>query len=180
MIYRFKQLIIHIGVLCVCVLVFVSFVSGIEKKSGSKTEKGKEGNTPTVITSDGPLDVDFNKNIAIFHDNVVIKDKNGQVYSDLMRVFFKNENREISRVEAEGNVIIYVDNKIAKGDKALYKVPEGILELTGNPRIQENKNVYAADKITIFQKNGKTEMKLEPKARLLLYRDDNSKNGLLF
>lgn len=135
---------------------------------------------PTIITSDGPLDVDFTNNMAVFHDNVCIKDDKGEVYSDKMEVYFDNDSRQVSLVEAMGNVVIYVDNKVAKSDRATYKVQQGLLELTGNPRIMEDKNVYAADKITIFRKDGKTEMKLEPRARLLLYREEMENNGLLF
>lgn len=162
----------------ICCLFFLMVLAGYA--DDSVMEKDNDSSTPTIITCDGPLDVDFEKNIAVFHDNVVIKDENGKLYADIMRVFFEGEDREISYVKAEGNVIIYVDNKIAKSQKAVYDVSAGKLELTGNPRIQEDKNVYAADKITIFQKDGKTKMKLEPKARLLLYRDDIGDDGLFF
>ncbi|MDX9701781.1 MAG: LptA/OstA family protein [Candidatus Auribacterota bacterium] len=137
--------------------------------------------TPTVITSDGPLEVDFTKNMAVFKENVCIKDERGEVYSDRMDVYFDNDSRQVHFVEALGNVVIYVNDKIAKSEKATYKVSEGLLVLTGNPRIMEDKNIYSADKITIFRKDGQTEMKLEPRAKLILYRDEKDNgSGLLF
>lgn len=126
------------------------------------------------------MDVSFDKNYAIFHDNVMVKDQKGEVYADIMKAYFKNDSRDISLIEAQGNVIIHMEKKIAKSDKAVYNVDAGTLVMTGNPRIQEDKNIYAADKITIYQKNGKTEMKLEPKAKLLLYRQGEGKDGILF
>ena len=161
----------------VCITICLLLINPVISKSATD-ENANE--VPTVITSEGPLNVDFAKNIAVFHDNVVIKDPKGEVFSDLMKVFFDGDTKQISRVEATGNVIIKVDNKVAKSDKALYKVNDGLLELTGNPRIMEDKNVYTADKITIFRKDGQTEMKLEPRAKLLLYKGDLEDNGLLF
>ncbi|MCD6460410.1 hypothetical protein J7L67_07065 [bacterium] len=160
-------------------ICFLFIFPNISKSSTQKDENNMQ-EVPTIITSDGPLNVDFAKNIAVFHDNVVIIDPKGDVYADLMKFFFDGQTKHISIVEATGNVVIKVDNKVAKSDKALYKVEEGVLELTGNPRILEDKNVYTADKIIIFRKNGKTEMKLEPRAKLLLYRGDLEDNGLLF
>ena len=159
-----------------CLLLILSPVSNCI----TAKEAGNLDEVPTIITSEGPLNVDFEKNIAVFHDNVVIKDPKGEVFADLMKVFFDGDSKEISHIEATGNVIIKVDNKVAKSDQALYKVNDGLLELTGNPRIMEDKNVYTADKITIFRKDGKTEMKLEPRAKLLLYKGDLEDNGLLF
>ncbi|RJP58015.1 MAG: hypothetical protein C4541_09045 [Candidatus Auribacter fodinae] len=170
------------GLLAVLVLS-ISYTSFAEVSGGTGggTDNGAQPYEPTVITCDGALDVAFDNNIAVFHDNVVVKDNRGEVYADLMTVYFKQESRNISLIEAEGNVIIHVDSKIAKSEKAVYKVNEGTLELTGNPRIHEDKNIYAAEKITIFQKNGKTEMKLEPKARLILYHENTGvEDGLFF
>ncbi len=165
----------------ICWVFFLIALAGYADETlDSVMEKDNGSSAPTIITCDGPLDVDFDKNIAVFHENVVIKDEEGELYADIMRVFFEGDDREISRVEAQGKVLIYIDNKIAKSEKAVYDVVAGKLELTGNPRIQEDKNIYAADKITIFNKDGKTEMKLEPKARLLLYRDDMGDDGLFF
>ena len=169
------------GIFAIIVLS-ISYAS-FGNESGGADDKTDETQPyePTVITCDGALDVEFDNNIAIFHDNVVVKDNRGEVYADLMTVYFKEANRAISLIEAEGNVIIHVDNKIAKSEKAVYKVNEGTLELTGNPRIHEDKNIYAAEKITIFQQNGKTEMKLEPKARLILYHENTgAEDGLFF
>jgi len=168
-----------------CILIFfvaASTVFSADEKTKSSKDKlnVQTSDVPTVITCDGPMDVSFDKNIAVFRDNVVVKDQKGDVYADIMKVYFKNETKDISRIEADGNVIIYMEKKIAKSDKAVYNVDVGSLVLTGNPRIQEDKNIYAAEKITIFQKNGKTEMKLEPKAKLLLYRQGDDKGGVLF
>ena len=166
--------------LLLCVLFFILIHIPSDLFSSDDTVPSDENDSPTVITCDGSLDVDFEKNMAIFNDNVVVEDRKGNVYSDQMKVYFMGEGREISLIEAYGSVVIDIDGKIAKSDKAVYNVSEGLLVLTGNPRITENRNIYAADKITIFRKDGKTEMKLEPKARLLLYREANGKEDLLF
>ncbi len=165
-------------------LLYVMFLIWIQTPcdlfSSDDAVKSDKNDSPTVITCDGSLDVDFEKNIAIFNDNVVVEDQKGNVYSDLMKVFFLGEDREISLIEAYGSVVIDIEGKVAKSDKAVYDLKEGLLVLTGNPRITENRNIYAADKITIFRKDGKTEMKLEPKARLILYREEDGKEELLF
>ena len=162
--------------MCCLLAVFAMISISQASDNGSQEEQN-----PTIITSDGPLDVDFTNNMAVFRDNVCIKDERGEVYSDKMDVYFDNDSRHVNFVEALGNVIIYVDDKVAKSDKATYKVSEGKLILTGNPRIMEDKNVYSADKITIFRKDGQTEMKLEPRAKLILYREDmDNGSGLLF
>ncbi|MCB1195844.1 hypothetical protein KDK77_06640 [bacterium] len=174
---KFLSLIVIVGA-----FIFCSSLNPLLGKEGISKNNVEMDNTAeqTTITCDGPLDVDFPNNIAVFHDNVVIENQRGRVKADLMKVFFNETDRSVSLVEATGNVIINIDNKVARSNKAEYKVPEGILELTGDPRIQEDKNVYAAEKITIFQKNGQTEMKLEPKAKLLLYWEETDNSGLFF
>ncbi|MCK9432978.1 MAG: LPS export ABC transporter periplasmic protein LptC [Candidatus Omnitrophica bacterium] len=52
-----------------------------QDKSLSKKEK-------IVITCDGPLDVDYEKNIAIFNNNVKVEKPDMIIYSDKMRVYF--------------------------------------------------------------------------------------------
>lgn len=92
-------------------------------------------NPPTIITCDGPLVVDYKKNISILNNNVKISDQKGEIYSDLMKVLFDPKNRKITRVVAIGNVRIQREGNSTYSDRAIYTVRDGKVRLVGKPKI---------------------------------------------
>ncbi|MGD2278691.1 MAG: LPS export ABC transporter periplasmic protein LptC [Candidatus Omnitrophota bacterium] len=89
----------------------------------------------TKVTSDGPLTVRHGENVAIFSDNVKVKDKDGVLLADKLTVNFNPETRELAEVVAEGNVKIKRGKSYTISDKAVYTESTKSAKLTGNPRI---------------------------------------------
>ena len=88
---------------------------------------------PTLITSDGPMDVNFSKKIALFKDNVVVIDPQGKVISDEMKVYFAKETNEIKKIECKGNVKIFQSGRYSESDEAVFFAAEKKIIITGDP-----------------------------------------------
>lgn len=88
---------------------------------------------PTVITCDGPLVIDYEKNIAHFKDNVVAEDNRGKLMADVMDVYYNKVNRQVSKIVAFGNVVIEnPDGNQTFSDNAIYLAEEGRIILGGD------------------------------------------------
>jgi lipopolysaccharide assembly outer membrane protein LptD (OstA) len=106
----------------------------------------KEDDIPTVITCDGSLEVAYQNNLAIFEENVIVKDMRGEILADKMDVHLASQRQEgkqiegmlgmgIDKVIAEGNVEIHREGNISFSEKAVYDTGTGRLSLTGKPKL---------------------------------------------
>lgn len=130
----------------------------------------------TIITSDGGLNLDYAKHTAVFKKNVVVTDHRGTLKAQEMRVLFEPEGSKIKTIEAIGNVQIVQEGRTAEGENALIRSEEGVIELTGNPKIKQGKDIYSADKITIFSKTN--QVVFEPRAKLILFQTPGQRKEL--
>ena len=88
---------------------------------------------PTTITCDGPLDIDYDKNIAHFHKNVVAEDSRGRLTSDEMEVHYNKATKKIAKIVATGNVVIRnPDGNETYSDNVVYLAEEGRIILGGD------------------------------------------------
>ncbi|MBN1688212.1 MAG: LPS export ABC transporter periplasmic protein LptC [Candidatus Omnitrophica bacterium] len=91
------------------------------------------GNGPTIITCDGPLIVDYEKNIAHFKNNVVAEDYRGKLMADEMDVYYNKVSRQVSKIVATGNVMIEnPDRNRTFSDSVIYLADEGRIILGGD------------------------------------------------
>ncbi len=89
--------------------------------------------TPTVITSDGPLDIDYERNIAHFTKNVLAQDERGTLSADYVDVFYDRTTRKIAKMVARGNVVITSrEGNKTYSDNAIYLATEGRIILGGD------------------------------------------------
>lgn len=116
----------------------------------------KEGKRPdvkdkTIITCDGPLVVDYEKNIATFNNNVKVERIDSTIYSDKMDVFFKPLSKEekkseeakapgfmgnkIEKIIARGNVKVIQGDNISYSEEAIYTASDKKLILSGRPKL---------------------------------------------
>jgi LPS export ABC transporter protein LptC len=119
-----------------------------EKKDSGPPDKPK---LPTTVTCDGPLEINYEKRVAIFHNNVTIKDIEGEMSSNKMEVFFASsegtqEKQEdllnsdmkvlrIEKVRASGDVRITRDGNTSFSEEAIYTPGDKKLILTGSPKL---------------------------------------------
>ncbi len=101
-----------------------------ERAGASKTQKSSK----TVITCDGPLDIDYENNIAHFHKNVVAIDARGKLSADLMDVYYNKAKKRVHKIVATGNVSIEnPDGNTTYSDNVIYLAEEGRVILGGDP-----------------------------------------------
>ncbi|MCX5703233.1 MAG: hypothetical protein NT066_01900, partial [Candidatus Omnitrophica bacterium] len=106
----------------------------------------------TVITCDGPLEIDYDKNVATFNNNVKVERPDVVIYSDKMDVFFTSNKGEpkaagrpleanalmgnkVDKIIARGNVKVVRGENISYSDEATYSAVDKKLVLNGRPRL---------------------------------------------
>ncbi len=104
---------------------------GEEKDMPEKEDKAEK----TTITCNGPLEMDYEKNIAIFNDDVVVDSKKGKIYSDRMEAYLDPDTKDIIKVIAEGEVRVVRGDDSTYSRKAIYLTEEEKIILIGRPRI---------------------------------------------
>ncbi len=119
--------------------------------------KGKK--EKILITCDGPLEVDYEKNIAIFYNNVKVEKSDLIIYSDKMEVYFvpkqdgikKDQpsaviSSSINKIVSKGNVRIERGENTSYSQEAIYTAADKKILLTGRPQIliYQTENMNAA------------------------------------
>jgi len=89
----------------------------------------------TLITCDGPLEIDYRQNVAYLYTNVKIVDKEGELVADKVKVYFSPDENKITKAIALGNVRIKRDKNETYSMKATYYVDEKKVILTGKPKL---------------------------------------------
>lgn len=108
-----------------------------------------ETKTPTIITSDGPLEVDYKRDIAHFSKNVVARHERGTLTSDYMDVLYNKQTRRLSRIIARGNVVIVsTEGNTTYSDNAVYLASEGRMILGGDVEAEYRKAEEELEKLS--------------------------------
>ncbi|MDP8253068.1 MAG: LPS export ABC transporter periplasmic protein LptC [Candidatus Kaelpia aquatica] len=89
-----------------------------------------------IIKSDGPLDIDYTENIAVFSDNVHVLDRRGELFCDKLIIYFNKDEKGISRAHAKGNVKLRRGNSLTYSSEAIYDLKEGKVNLLGRPKLE--------------------------------------------
>ena len=88
-----------------------------------------------TITCDGPMEVDYKGQTAVFRENVVAIDKDRKLIADKMTLYFDAEKKQMKEVVCEGNVLIVQGENSSFSDKAIYKAQEQKILLSGRPKL---------------------------------------------
>lgn len=118
-------------------------------------EKGRPSEK-IIITCDGPLSIDYDKNIATLFNNVKVDRTDSQIYSDKMDIYFNKEsdkketkpkepqgqtggsdmmNSKIDKIIARGNVRIVSGENVSYSDEATYSALDKKITLSGKPKL---------------------------------------------
>ena len=128
----------------------------------------------TVITSE-KLTFDYNRQYALFENEVVVVDPRLTLYADKMIVRFDEDNKA-DRIVAEGNVIIVQDDKRARAREAEYKVADGEITLSGEPMVMSGKNIFTAEVMRFWRDENRMQGK--PNSRLVIYPEGQDATAL--
>lgn len=109
----------------------------VEMKSEVKglADDGTETKVPTVITCDGPMEIDYGKSYAVFNTNVKVADDRGQLFCDTATAYYDAKTRQVSKIVAKGNVKIVRAGSWTYSDEATYLASEQKVILTGSPKV---------------------------------------------
>lgn len=92
----------------------------------------------TIITCDGPLELNYKKSHAVFHKNVKVEDSRGNILADRIDVYFRPDTKRIKCVVARGNVMIINGENVTYSERAIYLVEEGRVILPNRPKLVIN------------------------------------------
>lgn len=106
-----------------------------EKKASLNKDVSVSMEPDTKVDCAGSLQVDYNANIAVFHKDVIVEDKDGKLFADKLTVEFDPESRKLARVTAEGNVKVKRGKSYTISEKAIYTESTKSAQLLGKPRI---------------------------------------------
>jgi hypothetical protein len=89
-----------------------------------------------------------------------------------------NEQNQIEKMVAKGEVVITKQEIKATCQRALYNAIEGTVTLTENPQLQQKDSVLTADKIKVFLQDNRSEA--EGNVRVTLIKPPDGKMGIDF
>jgi lipopolysaccharide export system protein LptA len=128
-------------------------------------EKAKR--EPIVVTSDR-MEADELGNTVMFIGDVTLKKENMTLTTDHLVVYYDAVDKGVREIEAQGNVVVRQEGRVALANKAVYHSKEEKIVLTGNPRIIENENQLGGERITMFMRS---ERSLIESGNVLFYQD---------
>ena len=112
-------------------VAFKKNVTVVVQDTGAVASSDAAG--PTVITCDGPLEIDYQANVAFFNDNVVSKDRRGTLTADKMQVFYDNVQLRVIKIISTGHVVIESpDGNKTFSENVIYLADEGRIILGGD------------------------------------------------
>jgi lipopolysaccharide export system protein LptA len=88
------------------------------------------------------------RNSATFTGNVQVKHRTLDLRCDKMVAFY-TETREVKRVECTGGVQAQDGDRYARGEKAEYDVPSGVLVVTGSPEARQGSTYLKGTKVRL-------------------------------
>ncbi|NQT47178.1 MAG: LPS export ABC transporter periplasmic protein LptC [Candidatus Omnitrophica bacterium] len=88
-----------------------------------------------VITCDGSLELDYEKGIARFTENVCIDDESGQLIADKVDVVLDAHTKKMQQAVATGNVRVKDGKNWISAERAIYETETKKMTLTGRPRL---------------------------------------------
>ena len=129
------------------------------------------GKLPTNITSD-TLVLHSEDRVFIYKGNVVVSQGDMQLVSKVLEGTY-NEQNQIEKMVAKGEVVITKQEIKATCQKALYNAIEGTVTLTENPQLQQKDSVLTADKIKVFLAENRSEAEGNVRVTLIKPEDGN-------
>ena len=110
-------------------------VANIVSSEAGVLRKADDDARDTIITCDGPLEINYKKNKATFRNNVEVRDAEGNIIADRIDVYFGKDTRRVRVVVARGNVKIINEGNVTYSEKAIYLVEQGRVVLPKRPKL---------------------------------------------
>lgn len=99
------------------------------------TDPHSEAGRIITITSDGPMEVEYEKGKAVFNENVVAIDGDRKLKADQITIFVDTQTNQIKEMVCTGDVSIIQGENTAYAEQATYKAATKTLVLSGRPKL---------------------------------------------
>jgi lipopolysaccharide export system protein LptA len=96
------------------------------------------------------LEWDHKAHRATFHSEVVARQKDLEIYSDDLMVFFNETDNDVTRLVAKGNVTIIQLDRRATCEEAVYDRSQNRLVLEGDPVIRQGQNEVRGRRVIFY------------------------------
>jgi lipopolysaccharide export system protein LptA len=131
------------------------------KESKSEFEKTfggeQKGDKAPLFIRSATVTLDAKNRVFVYRDDVEITRADMVITADVVTGRY-NAASEIETVICEQNVVITKGDRMkATSNKAVYNVKSGTVVLTAGPELNDRGNVLAADKVTIFVNEDRSE-----------------------
>lgn len=120
-----------------------------------RTGKQPASQEQVIIVCDGPMEINYEKNIAVLKNNVRVERADSVIYSDIMDVYFLPAPKDkappkepqtapqtsalmgskIDRIVARGHVRVIRGENVSYSDEAVYNARDGSIIMSGRPRL---------------------------------------------
>jgi len=131
-----------------------------QKKKAPKAQPKKSGTRGGgfgIQTSRAPIDIDSDsveadqkKNMVIFKGNVIAKQEDVTVYTNVLTVYYDGETKKIKEIVATGNVKIVQLERRATSQKATFYQDENKIVLEGDAVVREGDNVIRGERVVHY------------------------------
>ena len=105
-----------------------------------QTEKQKGAALPKsqmTVTCDGPMELNYEKQFAVFEKNVKVEGdaQQGTMVADKMTVYFSPTTKQIDKIDAQGHVKIERGENTSFSEGAIFTASDKRVVLTGRPKL---------------------------------------------
>jgi lipopolysaccharide export system protein LptA len=139
---------------------------------------GDRNNQPIQIKS-SELTTDSANLTATFTGKVSARQGDVTIYCDRLVIFYSDKEKEVSKIEAFGNVRIVQGNGSALAGHAVYENKSGKIILDDNPRVYQGKNIVTGKEITYFLDTQRSQVVSAPgePVKAIIYPREKGKDG---
>ena len=141
-------------------LLSLSSFSALAQNAPNPFEGLSKGADEEIKVSADTTVADFNQQTATYKGNVVVEQGEMKLRSDELKIFAKNGT--ISRIEANGNVVLASPTGSAKSASAVYDVGPRLVKLTGGVVLTNQDNVMRGSELQVKLASGEARLIAAP------------------
>ncbi|NPA57889.1 MAG: lipopolysaccharide transport periplasmic protein LptA [Aquificae bacterium] len=137
---------------------------------------GADENKPIVIEAD-TLEYSKKDGFILYKGNVVVKKGDFVLRSDVLKIYL-DENGDIKKIVAIGNVRFTKGNRKGRSDRAEYYKDKNYIVLIGNARLEQDNNIIEGDEIIYYIDTEKAEVVgKKRRVRTIFFPEEKEKKG---
>lgn len=136
--------------------------AGAQSPTPAMPSLSLDSDEPVNIEADR-LEVFDDRKVAVFSGNVVVQQADMTMRTPSLEVRYDGADGQqgagsISRIDARGGVEIVSEDQTARGDSAVFQVPEQIVTLNGNVVLSQGDNILRGNQLIVDLANNTSRL----------------------